>query len=108
MHVLSEDTGEEVAVSVQQKIPLVAPGTKKIVRRAATLQPMPRQETPNTFFRDAGARSVSGTMRPPARDEEARHMSGTIRPPAQDAPGKNLEQILGLGRRCYQKPAERY
>jgi hypothetical protein len=93
MHVVSEHTGEEATVSVQQKIPLVAPGTKKTARRAATLQPMPRQETPNTFFRDGGARSVSGTMLPPARDKEARPMSGTIRPPAQYAPGKDLAKF---------------
>ena len=70
MHVVSEETGEKATVSVQQKIPLVAPGAKKAVRRAATLQPMPRHQTPSFLNQEVQARPVSGTMQPPPKPSQ--------------------------------------
>jgi hypothetical protein len=65
MHVVSEQTGEKVAISVQQKIPLAAPAMKKAARRAATVQPTPRHRTSNSLNQDIEAMSTDRTMRPP-------------------------------------------
>ena len=77
MHVVSEHTGEKATLSIQQKIPLVAPGIAKKYpanRRAATLQPMPRQQTPSKMVREGAASSVSGSM-PPARDVSGKEVA---------------------------------
>lgn len=70
MQVISEQTGNEAIISVQQKIPLVAPSTRKLppVQRAATVQPVPRHLTPNILIPDGEPRPINGTMLPPAQD----------------------------------------
>jgi hypothetical protein len=76
MNVVSEQTGDEVAVSVQQKIPLVKPGTKKRLmdRRAATMQPMMRHQT--RLVEQVEPSSVNGTMGPTTQDVQR---NGTVR-----------------------------
>ena len=69
MHVVSEQTGEEAIISVQQKIPLMPLSARKhpTIRRAATLQPVLRQETPNLIARETEAMCMDGTEQAPAQ-----------------------------------------
>jgi hypothetical protein len=69
MSVTSERTGEEAVISVQKKFSLTHPGAKKspVVRRAATVQPSPRAQTPSSLGQGHIAK---GAMLPPPVDDK--------------------------------------
>lgn len=76
MQVISVETGKIVVISVQQKIPLAAPGRKKpqAVRRAATVQPTPRNQTPSLSVGPSNPK-LNGTMLPPAQENNGREVA---------------------------------
>ena len=76
MKVISEETGKNTAISVQQKIPLAAPGQKKpqAVRRAATVQPTPRNQAPSLSVGHSNPR-LNVPMLPPAQEKSGREVA---------------------------------
>lgn len=99
MNVVSDQSGDKAVISVQQKIPLLAPGAKKLpaVRRAATVQPPPRAQPSNSLVEYDKQKSANGNMLPPPAEDSSRKNLTKFATWAEDAINDQQKEIDYIG-----------
>ena len=99
MNVVSEQSGDKAVISVQEKIPLLAPGAKKLptVRRAATVQPTPRAQPSDSLVEYGKQKSANGNMLPPLAEDSSRKNLTKFATWAEDAINSQQKEIDHIG-----------